>query len=232
MRVAAMQPYFLPYIGYWQLLASVDKFLVLDDVAFIQRGWINRNRILVNGAAHLFTMPVRQASQNRHINELELAVDEIWLKRFRCTLQQSYRRAPYFEETWGLVDTVLAECRGLLLPFLLNSIHIVAEHLKIETLVALASDLDPKPRNRGQERILDLCRREKATEYVNLPGGRELYDRERFRHDGIRLGFIDLEEVPYSQSSGQWTPWLSIIDVMMHMGRDGTREILGRYQIN
>jgi len=231
MRVAAMQPYFLPYIGYWQLLAGVDKFIVLDDVAFIRKGWINRNRILVNGAAYLFTLPVRQWSQNQHINELELAVDELWLRKFRSTLQQSYRRAPHFEETWALADTVLAKCRGLLLPFLLDSIHAVAGHLGIETSLALASDVDPKHGNRGQERILDLCRIENATDYVNLPGGKELYDGESFRQDGIRLGFIELEEVPYPQTSGQWTPWLSIIDVMMHLGSDGTRELLSRYRI-
>ncbi len=232
MKLAVMQPYFMPYLGYWQLLGSVDKFIVLDDVAFIPRGWVNRNRILVNGTAHLFSLPVRQASQNRRINELELAVDETWLQRFRRTLQQNYKRAPYFEETWTLIDAVLAKCCGSLLPCLLDSIHVVARHLEIGTSLELASSLDPDHHGRGQERILALCRRERAMDYINLPGGREIYDSEAFRCEGLHLGFIQPEEIPYPQTSAEWTPWLSIIDVMMHLGRDGTRGLLGRYHIN
>lgn len=232
MKLAVMQPYFMPYIGYWQLLGAVDKFVVLDDVAFIPKGWVNRNRILVNGAAHLFTLPVRQASQNRRINELELAVDESWLKRFRNTVTQSYRQAPYFAETWVLVDALLTNCRGPLLYCLLEAIRAVARHLEIGTKVALASHIDPEHGRRGQGRILELCRREYATDYFNLPGGKQLYDREAFRHEGVRLGFIEPEEIPYPQLAAGWTPWLSIIDVMMHMGRDGTRGLLGRHQIS
>lgn len=231
MKLAVMQPYFMPYLGYWQLLAAVDRFVVLDDVAFIQRGWVNRNRILVNGESHLFTLPLRSASQNRRINELELAVDASWLRRFRSTLRQSYQRAPYFEETSALLDPILNKCSDLLLPLLLDSIHAVAGHLEIGTSLALASALDPDRRNHGQERILDLCRRENATAYYNLPGGKALYDSEAFQRAGILLRFVEPEQARYPQSSGQWTPWLSIIDVMMHLGRAGTRRMLGCHRI-
>ena len=228
-----MQPYFMPYIGYWQLIAAVDRFIVLDDVAFVRRGWVTRNRVLVNGAVHLFTLPVCHASQNRTINKLELAADAGWLKRFRSTLAQNYRKAPYVEETLNFLEPVLANCHGRLLPFLLHSINAVATHLDIQTSLALASSLDPAHRNRGQERILDLCRIEGACEYINLPGGKALYHNAAFQRCGVRLKYIIPQERPYAQQlSGQWWPWLSIIDLLMHLGARQTRQELARYRID
>jgi hypothetical protein len=228
-----MQPYFMPYVGYWQLLSAVDRFIVLDDVAFIRRGWVNRNRILVNGTAHLFTLPVRASSQNRAINELELATDTGWLKRFRSTLDQSYRKAPCFEETLDFLEPVLANCQGFLLPFLLYSIDAVADHLGLRTPRALASSVDPSHQSRGQQRILDLCRIEGATEYMNLPGGSDLYQNEAFQRCGVRLKFITPQVRPYPQQlCGRWWPCLSIIDVLMNLGGKVTRHELSRYSID
>jgi hypothetical protein len=228
-----MQPYFMPYLGYWQLLSAVDRFIVLDDVAFIRKGWVNRNRILVNGTAHLFTLPVRAASQNRAINELELAPDAGWLKGFRSTLEQSYRKAPYFDETLDFLEPILANCQGRLLPFLLYSIDAVAAHLDIPTPRVLASFVDPSHRSRGQGRILDFCRIEGATEYLNLPGGRELYQNQAFQSSGIRLKFITPQVRPYPQQLfGQWWPCLSIIDLLMSLGSELTRLELSQYRID
>jgi hypothetical protein len=228
-----MQPYFMPYIGYWQLLSAVDRFIVLDDVAFIRRGWINRNRILVNGRVHLFTLPVRAASQNRTINELELATDAGWRKSFASTLEQSYRKAPCFEETMDFLAPILADCRGRLLPFLVSSIDAVASHLDIRTPRTLASSVDDRQRSRGQERIVDFCRIEGATDYINLPGGRELYRKETFQRCGIRLGFLAPHLRPYRQHPpGQWWPWLSIIDLLMNLGAQGARQELAQYRID
>ena len=231
MRLAIMQPYFMPYIGYWQLVAAVDRMIVLDDVAFIRRGWINRNRILVGGAAHRFSVPIRQASQNRLINEIELASDAGWWQRFRSTLAQSYRRAPFYEETQAFLEPIVSDGRGPLLPFLLQSIGAVAAHLEIRTPLIASSAIDPEHRSRGQERILALCRHEGAAEYLNLPGGRTLYNPALFRHRGTELRFLVPREQPYPQLGGGWSPWLSIIDLLMHLGRQATRAELARCDI-
>jgi hypothetical protein len=226
-----MQPYFMPYIGYWQLVTAVDRMIVLDDVAFIRRGWINRNRILVAGAAHRFSLPLRQASQNRPINQIELATDAGWWQRFRSTLAQSYRRAPFYEETLAVLEPILSEGRGPLLPFLLHSLRSVSAHLDIRTPLVAASVVDPEHRQRGQERILGLCRHEGAAAYLNLPGGRTLYDPLRFRDAGMELRFLVPRERPYAQLGGGWIPWLSIIDLLMHLGRQATRAELARCDI-
>lgn len=226
-----MQPYFMPYIGYWQLFAAADKFIILDDVAFIRRGWINRNRILVNGTVHRFSLPVSQASQHRLINELELAVDLGWLKSFRSTLAQNYRKAPFFDETQAFLEPVLASCRGPLLPFVLRSIEAMATHLGIGTPLALSSTLDRERRNSGQARIINLCCHEKASQYLNLPGGRRLYDPYAFRQCGVQLQFIVPRQNPYPQFCERWWPSLSIIDLLMHMGRSGARNELSQLDI-
>ncbi|WP_374691552.1 WbqC family protein [Accumulibacter sp.] len=231
MRLAIMQPYFMPYIGYWQLIAAVDRMIVLDDVAFIRRGWINRNRILVAGAPHRFSLPLRQASQNRPINEIELASDPSWWQRFRSTLAQSYRRAPFYEETQAFLEPIVSNGRGPLLPFLLRSISTVATHLEIDTPVLTSSAIDPERRSRGQERILALCANTGAAEYLNLPGGRALYDPVLFRQSGTELRFLVPRERPYPQIGGGWSPWLSIIDLLMHLGRQATRAELARCDI-
>ncbi|MBN8454890.1 WbqC family protein [Accumulibacter sp.] len=231
MRLAIMQPYFMPYIGYWQLIAAVDRMIVLDDVAFIRRGWINRNRILVGGAAHRFSLPLRQASQNRLINEIELATDTSWWQRFRLTLAQSYRRAPFYEETQAFLEPIVSDGRGPLLPFLLRSINAVAAHLDIHTPLLTSSAIDPERRSRGQQRILVLCCHAGAAEYLNLPGGRALYDPLLFRESETELRFLVPREQPYPQIGGRWSPWLSIIDLLMHLGRQATRAELARCDI-
>jgi len=231
LKLAIMQPYFMPYVGYWQLLAAADRLIVLDDVTFIRRGWVNRNRILVNGAVHRFTIPVRQASQHRLIKDLDLAADAGWLASFRATLMQSYRRAAYFEETLAFLEPVLACCHGKMLPFLLFSIDAVTSHLGIHTPRTLASMTDPEHRNGGQERILNLCQHEQASTYLNLPGGRALYDEQSFRHRGLHLQFIIPREQRYPQGGRRWWPWLSIIDLLMHLGQHGTRTELLRCDI-
>lgn len=228
--LAVMQPYFLPYIGYWQLLACVDKFIVLDDVAFITRGWIHRNRLLSGGGPTLFTLPVRGASQNRLICEIERADTEVWQRKFRQTLRQNYCRAPHFEATMELLEPILANPERNLSRFVQASMRRIADHLAIATPCLVAS-AEGTHALRGQERILDICRCEGASRYVNLPGGRLLYDGNRFAQEGIELRFIKPEPVPYPQRTKNFEPWLSIVDILMNTGRQGAQAMLGRFSL-
>jgi hypothetical protein len=163
MKLAVMQPYFLPYIGYWQLIAAVDRFVVLDDVAFIHRGWIHRNRILVNGTPHLFTLPVSGASQNRLICEMERTDADVWHLNFRKTLRQSYGRAAHFDETMNLQETLLANPEPNLSRSILESMRAIASHLGINTELVSACGRYSNHQLKGQERAIDICRREGAS---------------------------------------------------------------------
>jgi hypothetical protein len=226
MRLAVMQPYFLPYIGYFQLMAAVDKFVVLDDVNFINRGWINRNRILVGGKEAFATVPLSGASQNHKINEIAIAHDNPWQVKLLRTIEQSYKRAPHFEEVFPLVRTIVEAPATNLAAFVTQSLVSVKDWLGIGGELVPTASIYANTQLKGQARIVDICRQECASHYVNLPGGRDLYDQATFAAQGIALQFIQPQPVVYAQKAPAFVPWLSILDVMMCNGRRGTADML------
>jgi hypothetical protein len=226
MRLAVMQPYFLPYIGYFQLMAAVDKFVVFDDVNFINRGWINRNRILVGGEEAFATVPLAGASQNHKINEIAIAHDSPWQGKLLRTIEQSYKRAPYFEEVFPLMRSIVEAPATNLAAFVTQSLVSVKDWLGIGCELVPTSGIYANTQLKGEARILDICRQERATHYVNLPGGKDLYDKATFAAQGIALEFIQPPPVAYVQKAPAFVPWLSILDVMMCNGRRETADML------
>ena len=216
MRLAIMQPYFLPYIGYFKLMAGVDRLVLLDDVNFIRRGWINRNRIAINGVVHWLTIPLGEASQNRLINKIQIADDPAWKRKMIRKVDLSYRAAPYRDTVLPLFAKIIEAASGPLSPFLLSQLRLVANYLGLSVRIEPTSAAYPKGGLSGQDRILAICRREGAKTYVNLPGGRELYDLKAFAANGIELLFVELDLAGLRlQSSGQEGPSLSILDLLM-----------------
>jgi hypothetical protein len=216
MRIAVMQPYFLPYVGYFQLMAAVDKFVLLDDVNFINRGWINRNRIAVNGEPFWMTVPIAQASQNRLINEISIVEDESWKRKILRTVKLSYHNAPHLPEVLPLFSELLEDARGLLSPFLYCQLQHMADYIGLAVQIEKTAAIYPKEGKTGQDRILDICRREGADCYINLPGGRDLYDASAFSDAGIELCFLDpnLSQMNLLHN-GKDGPILSILDLVM-----------------
>ena len=216
-KLAIMQPYFFPYLGYWQLLAAVDTFVILDDVNYINRGWINRNRIAINGEPSWLTVPLQGASQNRLICDIAIAPDDGWKKRLHRSLASTYAKAPHAAEVLALFEHWLAQADGNLSAALHRCITQVAESLDLKTAIIPSSRIYPKGELKGAERILDICRREGAAVYVNPPGGKELYDAAMFHAAGIELQFLDpdlhRDELRSGASDGSV---LSILDSMMH----------------
>jgi hypothetical protein len=232
MKLAIMQPYFFPYLGYFQLMAAVDRFVLLDDVAFINRGWINRNRILVSGKEQLVTVPLRQASQNRLIRDIEVCEEPPWREKFLKTLQQAYRRAPFFASAYACVEETLRTPSRDIGSLASASLQAVATHLGIQTFVVRSSSVYENAALKGSERILDICRREGADEYFNAPGGRALYRAEDFRDRGMELHFVQPAPFRYSQlGGGDFVPWLSIIDVLMFNSPEAVAEQLSRFEL-
>jgi hypothetical protein len=233
MRLAIMQPYFLPYLGYFQLMSAVDKLVLLDDVNFINRGWINRNRIAVNGEPHWLTLPLAKASQNRLINEIEIVDDPLWKRKATRTVELSYRNAPFAQEILPLFSDILKEARGPLSVFLFRQLRLVTDYIGIEAVIEPTSTIYPKEDRTGPDRILDICRQEGATRYFNLPGGRDLYDAQMFAAAGIELRFIDPNVKALSlRHSGHEGPVLSILDLLMLNSPAAIREALGLSRSN
>lgn len=211
-----MQPYLFPYVGYFQLINAVDKFVIYDDVNFIKRGWIHRNNILVNGQANLFTVPLSKPSQNNLINEIALGNDwQQWVEKFLKTMEQAYKKAPHFTAVYELIQSVFLVDTTQISALATESIKQVSNYLEINTEIVDSSEIYKNAELKSQERILDICLQEKATHYINPTGGRELYSKQLFADNGILLNFIESKKIVYPQFKTEFVPWLSIIDLLM-----------------
>lgn len=223
MKLAIMQPYFFPYIGYWQLLNAVDQYVIFNDVNFINRGWINRNRILCQGRPLYINIPLNKASQNKKINEIEVIQDQKQTARLLRTLRECYCKAPYFQTVFDMLsDTLLGNNEKYLDQYLCRTMQAVCNYIGIKTPMVFSSDISIDSDLRGQERILGICKTLGASEYYNAVGGQALYEKGLFHQYGIRLQFIKTNSIIYSQSEKEFLPNLSIIDVMMY---NSTNEI-------
>lgn len=216
MNVVIMQPYFFPYIGYFQLIAASDIFVLLDDVNFINRGWINRNALCFNGQKSVFTIPLHKASQNRLINEIELSdTFTPWRARFLRSLQSWYGKQLFFGEGVALVEQVLSSGDKKIADINFSATMLLSVQLGLKTRFCRASELGI-PKSAGVGRLLAIARYFGADTYVNAPGGKSLYCEEMFIPHGISLKFLKpaLHEYPMQQ----WHPGLSILDAILRMG--------------
>lgn len=226
MIVSVMQPYFYPYIGYWQLMASSDVFVILDDVNYINRGWINRNRLLLNGEAKYFNIQLSGASQNKKINEINLTGDANAIAKQLQTIRTAYGKAPNFKEVFPVLEACYRYPEPNLAVFLKYSLETVRDYLGINTKIAVSSETPKDESLSGQQRILALCHAFQATEYHNPIGGLDLYDKALFREHGIDLFFVKSRpDIRYKQFEQPFVPWLSILDMMMF----NTKKDIGKY---
>lgn len=233
MKLAIMQPYFVPYLGYWQLLNTVDRFVIYDDVNYITRGWINRNRILINGQPNYLTISVEQASQNRLINDLMLNTSLDWRNKLIQKIENTYRKAPYFDEIFPLVEMVIKCDETQLSMYLTFGIKTIAKALKINTEIVTSSSCYGNTHLKGQDRILDICLQEGVTTYINPQGGQVLYDSSVFQKESVDLKFITMQPMTYKQpKADHFVPYLSIVDVLMAVGTAGIGEYLETYELS
>lgn len=231
MKLGIMQPYFLPYIGYWQLLNAVDRYVIYDDVNFIKGGWINRNRILQNGAPAYINVPMIGASSFKRINEIQVNRDPRVMGKLLKTVEQNYRKAPSFESVMPLMERICRFEGDNLAEFLANSIRVVCDYLGITTTLVMSSQIEKDISLRAQDKVIDICRRQGATEYFNAIGGQTLYDQMSFARFGIRLQFLKTAAVTYSQGKGAFVPNLSILDVLMFNPQTTINDMLHQFKL-
>lgn len=215
MKIAIMQPYLFPYIGYFQLINSVDKFILLDDVNFINRGWINRNKILVNGQPKLISFPLRNASQNKLINEMEIISDHTWITKFMRTLHHNYGKAPFFDKVIQLIGKIVLNQEKNLSQYIYVGLLDIIKYLGIKTIIVSSSAKYNTTSLKAEQKILNICLQEGATAYINPIGGTELYSKQFFLENAIDLFFLRSKEIRYDQNIKTFVPSLSIIDAMM-----------------
>lgn len=229
-RIAIMQPYFFPYLGYWQLINAVDKFVIYDDVNYITRGWVNRNKILVNGQAHYITVPVKNASQNRLITEIELHPESAWRLKLNKTISLNYKKSPFFSSVYPVLEKIIAFPSENLTGYLSHQLQTLATQMAIDTEF-VHSDAYANNVLSGSARILDICKRENASTYINAPGGKSLYDPTIFASQGIELRFLKMRAIAYPQRGAIFLPNLSIVDVLMENGFERIRDYLLEFDL-
>lgn len=210
--VGIMQPYFFPYIGYFQLIMCVDEFVVYDDVNFIKGGWINRNNFLIHGEKKLLTIQVSKASSNLLINQVYIKDD---FQAFLKTMQYNYKKAPFFNEIMTLVESIVNFPEKNLALYLINSLQKICAFLSITTKISVSSSINKNNSLKSKDKVIEICKLLGASQYVNAIGGKLIYNKEDFLRSDIEILFINSLLTEYSQFKNQFTPALSIIDVLM-----------------
>ena len=223
MRLAVMQPYFFPYIGYWQLISAVDTFVIYDDVNFIKQGYINRNNILQNQKAHLFTLELIGASSNKKINEIKIGGNSNKLLR---TIKQNYSKAPFYKNVFPMIEDILNNDEKNLSKFLGFSLEKIARHLDIDTEFLYSSDVKNDKTFKAEDRLIEMSKILNATGYINSIGGIELYDKEVFFQNDINLSFLKSGKTLYKQFNHEFVPNLSIIDILMFNDKAQSKKML------
>lgn len=229
--VGIMQPYFFPYLGYFQLIHAVDAFVFLDDVDYIKGGWINRNKILLNGEPHFITIPLKGASSFKAINEIDLNINAIGVEKLFKKIDQAYKRAPFFSEILDLLYSVFNPLPQRIDQLAIRSCQEVCHYLQLSPPNLNARQLDPQKSGKGQERVLYLCDALNGTEFINPSNGKELYDSQTFEKQGVKLSFLQAAFPEYEQFGGEFIPGLSIIDVLMFNAPEAVREMLDSYTL-
>lgn len=228
MKLAVMQPYLFPYLGYFQLIRAVDAFVVYDDVNYIKGGWINRNFILAQGSKLLFTLPLQGASPNQLINQVVVGGRQ---EKLLATIRHCYAKAPQFPAVFPLVEEIILQQEKNLARYLDYGLRRVCEHLGLHPRWHVSSNLSKDNELRGQEKVLAICEELGAKQYINVPGGKELYARDDFAHRGMLLSFIQPKAVTYRQFGKDFVPNLSIIDVMMFNDQAQCARLIEEYEL-
>lgn len=231
MNFAVMQPYFMPYIGYFQLINAVDKFIIYDNIEFTKKGWINRNRILVNGKPQYFTVNINKGSDYALIKERSISpVFEKNRRKILAQIEANYRQAPYYKETLQLIQKCLECNESCLFQFIFSSIQNIVSYLDIETELIASSSLNIDHSLKNKYKLWAMGDYLGVKNYVNPQGGHDLYHKDEFREHGLNLSFHQSHLTPYSQTgANEFFPALSIIDILMNLGREGARQQLDDY---
>lgn len=230
MILGIMQPYFMPYIGYFQLLNAVDKYVIYDNAKYTKKGWINRNRILQNNKDTLISISVEKDSDYLDIKDRSVA-DSFDKKKLINQIRESYRKAPYFEQVMSIVEDIINYEEKNLFLYIYNSIKEICKYLNIHTEIIISSTIDVDQTLTGQDRVIAICKTLGAEDYYNAIGGQELYHSKDFEKEGINLRFLSSNLIAYKQFNNDFIPWLSIIDVMMFNSLAEIRDMLNEYKL-
>jgi hypothetical protein len=233
MKTAIMQPYIFPYIGYYQLMNAVDIFVILDDVNFIMRGWINRNNILLNNKAHLFSISLDKPSQNKLICDTKLNFPEKDREKLLKTFQFAYKKAPYFKDFYPILEEIILFKDNDLTGFIHNSFSKTCAYTGIQVKIIRSSEIKKPTSLKAEDRIIEICKILNTEMYVNLSGGKTLYHQDNFAQANIELRFVNtlFDQISYNQYTSDFVPNLSFLDIVMFNSKEEIKYLLNQFTL-
>jgi hypothetical protein len=230
MTIAIMQPYLFPYIGYWQLINTVDTFVIYDNIQFSKKGWFHRNNILLNDKQTLFSIPLKKDSDTldvvgRYVSD---NADKEITKIIR-QIENAYKKAPYFDEMFPIIEEIFLNQEKNLFEYIYNSVKVICKYLDIETTIIISSKIDIDHSFKAQDKVIAINKKLDAKKYINPIGGTELYNHEMFRKENIELSFLQSDVPEYKQFKNEFVPYLSIIDILMFNSKEEIKVMLEKY---
>ena len=245
MKLAIMQPYFFPFIGYFQAINAVDKYILYENLDYIKDGWMNRNRVLIKDRNPSYLAVILDGrSSNKKIHEIELNTSFNWRRKLLNKVFLNYKGSLFFDESYHLIEECINIDSDKLFVYNSKIVKKIADYLELDTEIQydnrhflplerkIASGMIESTKFDAKlMRVFEICKHENADVFVNAIGGRALYDKIKFKENGIDLYFVETEEIEYKQFSANFHPNLSIIDVLMHNGKDRTKDLLNNYKL-
>ncbi|HLK26426.1 MAG TPA: WbqC family protein [Caulobacteraceae bacterium] len=220
--VVISQPMYFPWPGFFELMSLADIFVHLDDVQFADRSFTNRVQVKTSTGVSWMTVPIKDRSARRLINEIEPA-DQSWKRKHRQMLWHAFSGAPHRAEALEIVErTFEAESLPALLE---DSVERLAERLRITVPKVLISSRTMRLRSTGSERIREIVAALGGTKYVTAHGARNYLEHETFERSGIEVEYADYSRTPYTQQHGAFTPFVTALDLIANTGDDAHRYI-------
>lgn len=247
MKIAINQPYFLPYLGYFQLIAAADLFVAYENVAYTKRSWISRNRLQGKAKEPYFiSLPTVKTANGTLIRDVYLhETAKATIKKLLKRIRNDYARAPHFSQVIGEIESMLLLApRTRLVAFNNHCLKHICELLSIKTKLSLSHDdfldfeneitsaREAESPGIKSKRIFGLMSRFDANHYLNLSGGKGLYGQAEFGKQGFDLDFLKIPSVEYIQFENSFAPHLSILDVLFHCGVEQTQGMVFNYALH
>ena len=230
--IAIMQPYFMPYMGYWQLINAVDTFVLYDNIQFSKKSWFHRNYVLLNGQKNLFSIPLKKDMDNLNVVDRFLANEsQTQIKKILAQIENNYKKAPYFNNVFFLIKNIFKYNEKNLFKYIYNSIIQICDYLDLETRIVISSSIDINHSLKAKEKVMAINKALNSTQYINSIGGLELYEKNVFQKENIKLKFLKSEIAKYKQFNNEFIPYLSIIDIMMFNSKDEIKKMLLKYNL-
>lgn len=230
MKIAIMQPYFLPYIGYWQLINAVDKFVIYDNIQYTKKGWINRNRFLLNGKDEIFSIPLKKDSDYKNVVERNIS-PTFDKKRLISKFQNAYSKAPFKKEITLLLEKIIYCENDNLFEYVYNSVLEICNYLEIKTDIIVSSKINIDHSLKSKDKVIAIVKALNGSKYINPIGGVELYDKKEFESNNISLEFLRANEIKYNQNISNFIPNLSIVDLLMYNDLKKVQDYLKDYTL-